>query len=50
MKKRSKQHNCANEPGYPDHETVVFSIRAPDYYLDHNCEVKKFLNNNSSNG
>ena len=43
--KRGKQYNCQNEPSYSDHETVVFSIRNPDYYLDESgeiCEVKKF--------
>lgn len=27
---RPVQYNCCNEPPYPDHETVVFSIRYPD--------------------
>lgn len=29
-KRRPRQTNCQNEPPYPDHETVVFCIRAPD--------------------
>jgi hypothetical protein len=43
--KRPKQTNCQNEPSYPDHETVVFSIRFPDYYLgetDGELEVKRW--------
>lgn len=42
---RGKQINCQNEPYYSDHETVVFSIRYPDFYLDEGgkvCEIKKF--------
>jgi len=39
---RGKQYNCQQEPDYSDHETVVFSIRFPDVYLDKDCEVKKF--------
>lgn len=27
---RPKQTNCQQEPTYPDHQTVVFSIRYPD--------------------
>lgn len=30
MAERPKQRDCQNEPTYPDHETVVFSIRSPD--------------------
>jgi len=45
--KRGKQYNCQNEPSYSDHETVVFSIRHPDYYLEETdgvIEIKKFDN------
>lgn len=27
---RPRQTNCKNEPPYPDHETVVFCLSAPD--------------------
>lgn len=30
LEQRPKQINCQNEPAYPEHETVVFSISAPD--------------------
>ena len=30
MSERPRQTNCQQEPSYPDHETVVFSIRFPD--------------------
>lgn len=45
MTERPKQTNCQQEPAYPDHETVVFSIRFPDYYLhesDNGCEARKW--------
>ena len=42
MKKRPIQTNCQNEPPYPEHETVVFSIRFPDSYLDKDFKIKKF--------
>lgn len=42
---RPKQTNCQHEPPYPDHETVVFSIRFPDDYLhesENGCEARKW--------
>jgi hypothetical protein len=27
---RPRQTNCQQEPSYPEHETVVFSLRFPD--------------------
>lgn len=32
--KKEKPKDCQHEPPYPNHKTVVFSIRAPDYYVD----------------
>ncbi len=40
--KRGVQTNCQNEPSYSDHDTVVFTIRDPDYYMDSDCNVKRF--------
>jgi len=40
--KRGPQFNCQNEPSYSDHETVVFSIRHPDYFMDSDCNILKF--------
>lgn len=45
LTKRPKQTNCQNEPPYPDHETVVFSIIHPEYYLHESeeiCEARKW--------
>jgi hypothetical protein len=40
---RPKQINCQQEPGYPDHETVIFSIRYPAVYFDPKaCTVKSW--------
>lgn len=30
MTPRPRQTDCQHEPPYPDHQTVVFSIRYPD--------------------
>jgi hypothetical protein len=47
MNQRPKQTDCQHEPPYPDHETVLISIRDPDYYMethkkDEIVEIKKF--------
>tara|TARA_R110002020_G_scaffold318905_9_gene534562 strand:- start:2540 stop:2692 length:153 start_codon:yes stop_codon:yes gene_type:complete len=39
---RPKQTNCQNEPPYPLHETVLFTIRDPEVYMDKDCNIKKF--------
>lgn len=39
--KRPKQTNCQHEPNYPDYETVVFSIRNPNYYLHEDKKTGK---------
>lgn len=31
MSKRPAQTNCQQEPPYPDHATVVFTIREPEW-------------------
>ena len=39
---RPEPKDCQNEPSYPGHETVLFSIRSPEYYMDKDCIIKKW--------
>lgn len=33
MNRRFEPTDCRHEPAYPDHETVLFCLRAPDLCL-----------------